>query len=415
MTAISQKEGAMRAKAIFTVFGRKLASGKTVFYYQCYDEKGKRLWAKSTGLHKKTEATAYCMKLYRDGLLIPQPKVPTFAEYADGWFDIETCRFLKWRQLHDPLSQGSIDIHKNNLTTHLKAFFAKYKLDEIDTEVLEDWFLDMSKKELKPSSINLAYRTLRLMLGEAVHRKLIKANPTYEVKELKIEETDRKILTLEEIRKLFPAQWNRVWDNWIAYKANRLAAGTGMRIGEIRGLRGEYVFDDYILVAGQYTRRGYKPETKTKNNRNIPINQAIRRELEELIAITGEGYLFSEDGGVKPVRSEMLQRQLNTALGRIGIDESTRKKRNLTFHAWRHFFNTFLRMANIADSKVQSVTGHLSQKQTEHYTHFDTRQFTEVREAQTSLLTAGEGEAVKGKSETAGAVKAKRGTKRTTA
>jgi integrase len=401
----------MRVKAIFTVFGRKLASGKTVFYYQCYDEKGKRLWAKSTGLHKKTEATAYCMKLYRDGLLIPQPKVPTFGEYAEGWFDIETCRFLKWRQLHDPLSQGSIDIHKNNLTTHLKEFFSKYKLDEIDTAVLEDWFLDMSKKELKPSSINLAYRTLRLMLGEAVHRKLIKTNPTYEVKELKVEDTDRDILTLEEIRKLFPAQWNTVWDNWTAYKANRLAAGTGMRIGEIRGLRGEHIHDDYIEVAGQYTRRGYKPKTKTKKSRNIPINQAIRRELEELTAVNGDGYIFSEDGGVTPIRSETIERQLNKALERTGIDDTTRKKRNLTFHAWRHFFNTFLRMANIVDSKVQSVTGHLTRKQTEHYTHFDTRQFTEVREAQTALLTAGEGEqkkkAVKVKAETAPAVKTK--------
>jgi len=43
----------MRAKAIFTVFGRRLPSGKRVFYYQCYDEKGKRQWAKSTGLSKK--------------------------------------------------------------------------------------------------------------------------------------------------------------------------------------------------------------------------------------------------------------------------------------------------------------------------------------------------------------------------
>jgi integrase len=407
----------MRAKAIFTVFGRKLASGKTVFYYQCYDEKGKRLWAKSTGLHKKTEATAYCMKLYRDGLLIPLPKTPTFGEYAEGWFDIETCRFLKWRQLHDPLSQGTIDIHKNNLSVHLKEFFAKYKLDEIDTEVLEDWFLDMSKKELKPSSINLAYRTLRLMLGEAVHRKLIKANPTYDVKELKIEETDREILTLEEIRKLFPAQWNTVWDNWIAYKANRLAACTGMRIGELRGLRGEYIFDDYILVAGQYTRHGYTPNTKTKTNRNIPINPAVKRELDELIAVNGDGYIFSEDGGITPVRSELIERQLNKALERTGIDDTTRKKRNLTFHAWRHFFNTFLRMANIADSKVQSVTGHKTLKMTEHYTHFDTRQFTEVREAQTTLLTAGEGEpkkkTAKPKTETARAVKTK--TKKATA
>jgi hypothetical protein len=35
----SPKRGfSMRTKAIFTVFGRRLASGKKVFYYQCYDE-----------------------------------------------------------------------------------------------------------------------------------------------------------------------------------------------------------------------------------------------------------------------------------------------------------------------------------------------------------------------------------------
>jgi integrase len=404
----------MRSKEIFTVFGRKLASGKIVFYYQCYDEKGKRLWAKSTGLRTKTEAKAHCIKLFRDGLLIPRPKAPTFGEYAEGWFEVATCRFLQWRQLHDPLSQGSIAIHKNNLTVHLKEFFSKYRLDEIDAAVLEDWFLHMTKKALKPSSINLAYRTLRLMLGEAARRKLIKANPACDVKELKAEETDRKILTIEEVRKLFPARWNLVWDNWVAYKANRLAAGTGMRIGEIRGLRGEHVHEDYILVAGQYTRQGYKPQTKTKKSRNIPINQAIRRELGELVAVNGEGYVFSDDGGVAPIRSELMERQLNTALGRIGIDDATRKERNLTFHAWRHFFNTFLRMANVVDSKVQSVTGHLTQKQTEHYTHFDTRQFAEVREAQTILLSAGEGEAKKNaaKPKAKTAPSAKAGTKK---
>jgi len=49
-----------------------------------------------------------------------------------------------------------------------------------------------------------------------------------------------------------------------------------------------------------------------------------------------------------------------------------------------------LRMSNVVDSKVQKVTGHRSQRMTEHYTHFDTRQFTEVREVQAKLLTCNE-------------------------
>jgi hypothetical protein len=44
-------------------------------------------------------------------------------------------------------------------------------------------------------------------------------------------------------------------------------------------------------------------------------------------------------------------------------------------------------MSDVADSKVQSVTGHRSMRMTDHYTHFDTRQFNEIRDVQKILLT----------------------------
>jgi hypothetical protein len=50
-------------------------------------------------------------------------------------------------------------------------------------------------------------------------------------------------------------------------------------------------------------------------------------------------------------------------------------------------------MSNVADSKVQSVTGHRSMSMTEHYTHFDTRKFTEIRDVQAELLAFKDGEA----------------------
>src|SRR5215469_11277783 len=110
----------MREKAIFTVFGRKLPSGKRVFYYQCYDSKGRRQFAKSTGLTKKTEAVMLCMKLFKEGLLIPEQKAPMFSEFSKGWWDAETCRYLKWRQLHDPMTKSTIEIHTNNFESHIK-------------------------------------------------------------------------------------------------------------------------------------------------------------------------------------------------------------------------------------------------------------------------------------------------------
>jgi integrase len=74
--------------------------------------------------------------------------------------------------------------------------------------------------------------------------------------------------------------------------------------------------------------------------------------------INGQGYLFSENGGERPIERRRVLRALYAAFEKIGINDDERKKRNITFHSWRHFFNTRLRMANIADSKVQSVTGY---------------------------------------------------------
>jgi integrase len=388
MTAISQKEGFMRNKAIFSVFKRKLPSNRTVYYYHCYDEKGNRQWAKSTGFSKKTEAVAYCMKLFKDGMLIPEQKAQLFSEFSAGWWDLKTCRYLKWRQMHDPIQPGTICIHNTNFQNHIKDYFAKFRLNDITPNVIENWLVDLCNKGLKPNTINNNYGTLKLMMSEAVRLKLIRNNPFKEVKEVNVGEIERDIFTVEEARKMFPADWASVWDNKVSYLGNKLAACTGIRIGELRGLRCEYVFDDYIFIGGQYTKFGYVATTKTKHKRNVPITPLMRRELEELIKSNGNGFVFSDDGGVKPLTICRLQRAFDHALARIGINKDEQRKRKLSFHVWRHFFNTLLRMSNVSDSKVQSVTGHRTMKMTEHYTHFDSRQFTEIRDVQAELLAS---------------------------
>ena len=104
------------------------------------------------------------------------------------------------------------------------------------------------------------------------------------------------------------------------------------------------------------------------------------------------GYVFSDDGGKTPVSNNWLNRGLNRALMIIGINHEEKLKRNLSFHSWRHFFNTALLTSNVCLSKVQKVTGHKSLKMTEHYTHFDTKQFTEVVVVQNNLLAFCESE-----------------------
>ncbi|GHV25412.1 hypothetical protein AGMMS4952_03060 [Spirochaetia bacterium] len=70
---------------------------------------------------------------------------------------------------------------------------------------------------------------------------------------------------------------------------------------------------------------------------------------------------------------------------KIGIDHDTRMERGLSVHGWRHYLNTSLRMANVPDAKIQEITGHASLEETDRYTHFDTKKFTEVLAVQETI------------------------------
>jgi integrase len=382
----------MRYKEAFSLYKRRLQSGKVVIYYQLYDEDGNRICGHSTGMTTKSAAREYCHALMRMGKLLPeqQAKVPTFSEYAKDWWDFDTCAYLKRKVSRRKMSRGYAETAKLRMNKHIIPYFGKMRLDKITSVEVEDWLTSFSEKGLKNISANGYLIVLRVMLEEATRRRIIKMNPCREVEKLMEEKRNIEILTPDEVRKLFPADWGDVWDNYLLYLFNKLAACTGMRIGEILGLRGDCVFDSYIKVCGQYGRHGFG-DTKTHKERDIPIPPFILSELQKLLDLNGVGYMFSENGGKSPIGRRRVLQTLYAAFENIGINCNERKRRNITFHSWRHFFNTTLRMANIADSKVQSVTGHSSQAMTERYTHFNNVEFTEVRQVQEDLFLPSDG------------------------
>jgi hypothetical protein len=72
----------------FTLYWRIIPSGKRVVYYHAYDENGRRLCGKSTGETTMTAARNKCVKLFKEGKLVQiKANVPTFAEYAQGWWE----------------------------------------------------------------------------------------------------------------------------------------------------------------------------------------------------------------------------------------------------------------------------------------------------------------------------------------
>jgi len=377
----------MRYKEIFCIYPRKLKT-VTVFYYHCYDSDGKRICGHSTGKRTKYAARLYCMELYRSGKLIPEKKPITFGEFAAGWWDIKTCKYLEWRQMQNPLAPSTIDNYKTNLELHIKPFFGKMRLNAITPESVQRWIMKLSQEGYNNSSINIKIATLKVMMNEAVRLKHITSDPMKKIKKLVVNNKEVQILKSEEVQKLFPADWREIWDSYEVYLFNKLAACTGMRMSEISGLQSEHVHEDHIHVCMQYLKRYDMQPLKTKDSRNIPITSALYNELSVLIRKNGTGFVFSRETENKPISHNKIYKETRNAFDRIGIDEKEREKRGIALHHWRHFLNTALLMANVNMLKVQKVTGHRTMSMTRHYAHFDSREFTEVIDVQNSLIAS---------------------------
>ncbi|GHV44897.1 hypothetical protein AGMMS49546_29610 [Spirochaetia bacterium] len=408
-----------------------MASGKVIYYYQCYDENGDRTNAHSTGESLKTLAKKKCDQLLKEGLLIPvqRKKIMTFTEFAKGWWDWDTCKYLQKKKNRKGLKQETIDTYKRHLRNWILPFFAHKRLDRITEEDCEMFLTGLpdqetkrrkgnagvlasrAAKKLKTSTANVVFGVFRLMLKQAVKEHLIPYSPADTVEELTAEGKMVDILSPAEAKQMFaPELKNNVpllegpereheqeqAEKWalrkfafaheLAQFANMVAAISGMRIGEVLGLKGSCVYDTYIRVAAQYTAKGEYRETKTKNVRLVPTTPIVIDQLNKLKALNGNEFLFSDDGGATPITRYMFNQALSSGLSKIGIDEAEKKQRNLTPHAWRHFFNTTLRTNNVSDAKTQSIIGHATQSMTEHYTHFDTLAFEEVKDIQDNIL-----------------------------
>jgi integrase len=260
-------------------------------------------------------------------------------------------------------------------------------MNKISSEDIENWFDDLIEKDYQNTTINGYLGTLKTMMIEAVARKVISAAPTEKVEKLVNDRKDIRIITPEEFKKLFVKDWKRVWDNdRISYTANKLAALTGMRAGEVLGLKGGFVYDDHIYLCKQYDEYGYR-DTKTKDKHNIPLPSGMIKDLQELKGMNGEGFVFSLEGGERPICRMTMYQDFHRALRNIGISGDEIADRHLHLHGWRHFFNTELLKGGLTIPQTQAVTGHKSERMTEWYCHFNPSEFAQARRVQEDLLS----------------------------
>ena len=392
-----------------TFFKRPTKSGEIYYFRYRKDERdSKRSTAKSTGATNQSIAKKEARK-YIDKLL-SQDERTLFKDYVKDWWFWDRCRYvLKKRSRGKRIGETYVKNQRKYLENYIIPYFGEMPLSDIGVEAVEDWQLrylagrigvggkrdengKIQKKHLSATTQNQILANLKIIFKEAVYLGHIDKDPTLTI-EPKAEKREQKgILSKEEIRALFLEQnIPTVWENHqLFYSINLLSASTGLRMGECQGLTRGNVFPQYVTIEHAWVRQYGLREPKWGSFRSVPIPRITAKHLQILMDMSPyqepEDLVFFGTNRYIPIDQKAITRALYNALVRIGIKEEERQRRNITFHSWRHFYNSYLRLSRIPDVKTAALTGHRTKEMQEHYTHIDVSDYQDVLEAQEDLF-----------------------------
>lgn len=405
-----------------------MPSGKVVFYYYTYDRDGNRTAPRSTGVgytrkrdegKKRKEAEAYVRKLYESGAFDDNRDVPTLREW------IEKKHFWDWRRSdyvrgklsrsdsdRPAITQGYVQQGANVTESYIIPEHGEKYIDDISAEDLEEWLFSLLDKGLTMKTAN-SYRSFySTILEEAARLEVIPRNPWRLVPGFKAKRNPYGAFSHEDVLKLIDNETVDLTDekNHMYHYMIKLALFTGMRLGEVIGLKTDMVVDiefekDGEKITGSYIdvsrawnlKTGEYTYTKDKESRKVPILPELREELDGFLS-GPDRFVFSFDPhGRHPVGKTALTNWLYDRMAELEIDRYDRDGRKKTFHSTRRFFNSELVKAGADHDIIRRFTGHDSEEMTEHYTDYLPEELTAISAAQKRLIdkmpaTKGEGE-----------------------
>lgn len=204
---------------------------------------------------------------------------PTFSDFADQWVQE---RSIEWRRSHIRSLLSTLD-------GRIKPHFGQKPIASITkTDVLA--FRAALAKEpgrgdktgLSAKRINEIMGTLRQILGEAADRFDF-TSPAVNVKRLRVRKADVQPFTLDQVQTILAT----IRSDFKDYLMVRFF--TGMRTGEINGLKWKYVdFEHRLILVRETHVMGEDDYTKTDGSqREIQMSQPVFDALIRQHQITG--------------------------------------------------------------------------------------------------------------------------------
>lgn len=341
------------------------ANGRYKYSFRLESGKQTAVYGASVAECKRNYTAA--IKAYEEGLTAGNKKVTT-AAYFDEW--------LENLKTNSRVKGSTCSIYNQQWKKHIKPAFGTTKLVMVTPPMARKFQRDLKDKGLKPKTVNSITDLTHHLFEDAVRDGIIQKNPfsvltpvPMEVNEdgEVVKRDNNRALSSDEVTWFVEAMKESYY-----YNATRLLFATGMRSGELRGLK----WSDYDPKNGVlHIRRTATVDADNKltfnapkserGRRGIPLNDEIKSIIEDHkkeVRMT-QGNVIQMDGFMfTSVTGKVISRNVLKSAFAHG-SERVRKAghpefKNISPHATRHTFITNWLLAGKNLYVLKDITGH---------------------------------------------------------
>lgn len=270
---------------------------------------------------------------------------------------------LEWYELtkEPKLRDSSRASYMNRMNNHLFPTFGKKHIVDITLADVRKFF--QKRADISKSLNNQCKTIIQMVLSYAEENEYIDKNPLAgkKIETLGTDRKEKRAMLADEIRDALSIETDERTKKFIA-----IGLLTGMRIGEILGLR----WEDYdakrgiLRVNKQITfskadrkRTSNESTPKTKSGiREVPVCKRLRDILEPMRGLP-KAHIITNELNLPERKTEVqMSRKLNALIG-------------ISPHEMRHTFITHMTAAGCDPKTVAVIVGHKTTAMTSQYTH----------------------------------------------
>jgi len=325
---------------------------KKVSYYAHFTVRGERhrvrLEAQNLEQAKKIAAEIEYEVLAGKYKFLQHLKPVTLRELADRYIEYAKSNKRSWqRDLVSLKNLLNMEIDNKKLgdypvdsikVVHIQKYQIRRKR-ELDVKYAGK---GIAEEDRNYATCNRELGCLRHILNMGIEWELLSKNPVAsKAVRFDKEKSRDRILEDDELRRLLQVCSGQL------YQVVMVALNTGMRRGEILGLRWQYVSLEKNKIDVKHTKSG--------DDRTIPINSFLHNVLDSMAK--DSVYLFSNRDGKN---TGDVKTAWNNAMRKAGV-------KDFRFHDLRHLVASKLARAKVTESVIALILGHKRTSITSRY------------------------------------------------